>query len=164
MNDYTGVNIQTYNFCSIVNNEILYKGSLLRYKRVCVLQVAVYHALSFVDLTDTDHILSKNIVKEMKEMRFGANVRDRLKGIHRKKEQGPVILEVFNKVTKKPILPVQPYKKKPSKIKKAHRILQKKVNDNLPPVLTESETQQVHGKSKRKAVLSSSCTSNSSAS
>lgn len=132
--------------------------------------VAVYHALSFVDLTDTDNILSRNVVKEMKDRRYGANVRDRLKGIHRKKEQGPVILEVFNKVTKKPILPVQPYKKKPSKIKKAHRILQKKVNDNLPPVLTESETQQVHGKSKltskseRKAVLSSSCTSNSSAS
>lgn len=130
--------------------------------------VAVYHALSFVDLTDTDNILSKNIVKEMKERRFGTNVRDRLKGINRKKEQGPVILEVFSKVTKKPILPVQPYKKKPSKIKKAHRILQKKVNDNLPPVLTESETQQVHGKSKqaskseRKTVLSS--TSNSSAS
>lgn len=130
----------------------------------------MYHALSFVDLTDTDNILSRNVVKEMKDRRYGANVRDRLKGIHRKKEQGPVILEVFNKVTKKPILPVQPYKKKPSKIKKAHRILQKKVNDNLPPVLTESETQQVHGKSKltskseRKAVLSSSCTSNSSAS
>ena len=133
----------------------------------------MYHALSFVDLTDTENILSKDVMREMKERRFGSNVRDRMKGFYRKKEQGPAILEVFSKVSKKPTLPVPNYKKKPSKIKKAHGILQRKVEANLPPILTESDMQLVQGsskhvsnidsKSERKIERSTSGTSNSSA-
>lgn len=117
--------------------------------------VAVYHALSFVNLTDIDNMFSADTLREMKERRFGSNVRDRLRGFNRKKEQGPAILEVFNKVTKKPTLPVQPYKKKPSKIKKVHGMLQEKVASNLPPILTESETKQVHGNSKHVSIKDS---------
>lgn len=61
---------------------------------ICVLQVAVYNALSFYDITDTDSVLSKNVVKEMKERRFGVNVRDRLKEYPKKGAKSSLSISV----------------------------------------------------------------------
>ena len=57
--------------------------------------MAVYHTLSFVDLTPVEGINST--IREIQERRAGSMAMGRLRGQRQQKQQGPAILSVFNK-------------------------------------------------------------------
>ncbi|KAK3091806.1 hypothetical protein FSP39_022754 [Pinctada imbricata] len=105
--------------------------------------IAVYHALKFVELTDLDKLFDQKLLEDMKLRRYGGNLVSKVKGPQKKKSNEPAIIEIFNKVTKKPTIPVPKFRKQPTKMKKIHASLREKMDNNLPPFSerTEKESQ-----------------------
>ena len=128
---HIAINIKaTLSICSLSINIFSVVGARFRSGSLYlfVLQFAVYHSLPFVELSPVDHLYPKEIMDEMKYRRYGANVRDKMKGFGggynvRKRINTPALMMVYDKIATKP-QPIK-HKSKVGRIKKVYTNCQK---------------------------------------
>ncbi|WAQ97238.1 hypothetical protein MAR_029928 [Mya arenaria] len=105
--------------------------------------VAVYHALSFVELTPVEK--NNRIMKEIHDRRAGNIALNRLRGVQNRKQDQPGFMSLFTKMVTKP-------KTSPRKPPPANRM--KKVAERFQgPIQTESAQQQQAQKQQQLSVL-----------
>ncbi|XP_060083672.1 WD repeat-containing protein on Y chromosome-like [Ylistrum balloti] len=89
--------------------------------------VAVFHSLPFVELSPVDQYTPSD---DMKIRKYGANVRDRIRGVKRKDNTVPALAMVVNKITTSGNkVPPPRFNVKPSRVKKLYQHMQGKMSD-----------------------------------
>lgn len=89
--------------------------------------LAVFHSLPFVELSPVDQYQPTD---DMKVRKYGANVRDKMRGVKRKETHPPALVTVVNKITTSGNkVPSPRYHVKPSRVKKLYNHMQDKLSD-----------------------------------